>query len=270
MSLRAYLTSIVSCDGYLLEAGAKSLVISIFRHDGHDTSCTKSWSIPRVSSVPTHFSSQLAVMVHMEARVSKETLTALQTDLTLRCFLTAHYRRERPRHYEIVIPWAQSRAEKICSTLLRDIGQPTTEFSIQMNMIQMLHTSSRVYICYDLFLAECDKQLRDEIHESFILTRPVHQVVKTGNVYHIAMKKGLEQMVAEQYLGMRDFDSGPLPLFSDLQNPPLYIDGRRVDRREMEEGYSPERASEEVEQNSLANLGDGGTEQRLADEDNAK
>ncbi|KAJ5549384.1 hypothetical protein N7513_006618 [Penicillium frequentans] len=207
-------------------------------------------------------------MVHMEARVAKETLTALQTDLTLRCFLTAHFKRERSRHSEIVISWAHSRAEKISSTLLRDIGQPTTEFSIQMNMIQMLHTSTRVYICYDLFLAECDKQLRDEIHESFILKRPIHQVVKKGNVYHIAMKKGMEQLVAEQYLGMRSFDSGPLPLFSDYQNPPLYIDGRRVDRRQLEDEHSPGQANEEVEQNSLANLGDGGTEHRLADEDN--
>lgn len=226
--------------------------------------------IPGVSSSPTHFSPQLAVIVHMEARVSKETLTALQTDLTLRCFLTAHFKRERSRHSENVIPWAHSRAEKVSSTLLHDIGQPTTEFSIQVNIIQMLNSSTRVYICYDLFLAECDKQLRDEIHGSFTLKRPIHEVVKRGNVYHIAMKKGMEQIVAEQYLGMRSFDLGPLPLFSDLQNPPLYIEGRCVeDCRQQVEEHGPERASEEVDQNSLANLGDGGTEHRLADEDNA-
>ncbi|KAJ5797529.1 uncharacterized protein N7503_006825 [Penicillium pulvis] len=209
-------------------------------------------------------------MVHMEARVSKETLTALQTDLTLRCFLTARFKRDLSRHSENVIPWAHSRAEEVSTTLLRDIGLPTTEFNIQMNIIQMLRSSTRVYICYDIFLAECDKQLRDEIHKSFIPKRPIHQVVKSGNVYHIAMKKGMEQIVAEQYLGMRSSDSGPLPLFSDLQNPPLYIDGRRVeDWGQQEEEHSPERASEEVELNSLANLGDGGTEHRLADEDNA-
>ncbi|KAJ5538670.1 hypothetical protein N7494_008149 [Penicillium frequentans] len=151
---------------------------------------------------------------------------------------------------------------------LLDAGINLNDRSTQ-HLIFFGQEESRSYICYDLFLAECDKQSRDEIHESFILTRPIHQVVKKGNVYHIAMKKGMEQLVAERYLGMRSFDSGPLPLFSDYQNPPLYIDGRRVDRRELEEGYSSERASEEVEQNSLANLGDGGTEHRLPDEDNA-
>jgi hypothetical protein len=54
----------------------------------------------------------------------------------------------------------------------------------------MLNSSTRVYICYDLFHAECDKQLRDEIQGSFTLQRPIHQVVKKGDVYHIAMKKG--------------------------------------------------------------------------------
>lgn len=36
-----------------------------------------------------------------------------------------------------------------------------------MNMIQMINSPNVVYICYDLFLDECDEQLRTEISESF-------------------------------------------------------------------------------------------------------
>lgn len=215
-------------------------------------------------------------MAPLEARVSKETLAALKTDLTLRCLLTAHFKHKTSRHSNIVIAWAHSRAEKVSRLLLCDIGQPTTDFSIQMNIIQMLPTSSKVFICYDLFLSGCDKQLRDEIHRSFTFERPVHQIVRRGDIYHITRNKELEQIVAEQYSGMRRFDLGPLPLFADYQNPPFFIDGRRVEDYGQEEdehnsGESEEHAPSEpgeVKHDSPANFGDVGTEHLPTNEGN--
>lgn len=197
-------------------------------------------------------------MAPREARASEETLTALKTDLTLRCLLTAHFKRGRSRHSKKVTAWAHSRAEKVSSLLLHEIGQPHTEFSIQMDIIQMLRTSSTVYICYDLFLAGCDKQLRDEIRKSFTFKRPVHQIVRRGDVYHITRNMETEQIVDGQYRAMRKMDLGPLPLFSDLQNPPLFIDGRHVEEDEQQEEEHRLSEPDEVKENSLPNSGHTG------------
>lgn len=134
----------------------------------------------------------------------------------------------------------------------------------------MLHPSSKVFICYDLFLPECDKQLQDEIRRGYTFKRPMHQIVRRGDIYHITRNKELEQVVAEQYSDMRRHDLGPLPLFSDYQSPPLYIDGRRVeDWDDWDEEHGPGEP-DEVNQSSPANLGNGGTEDQPANKETSK
>jgi hypothetical protein len=104
-------------------------------------------------------------------------------------------------------------------------------------MIQMLGLRDLIYICYDLFLDECDEQVRTEISESFSTERPIHQITRKGKVYIMRRDERLDGRVAEQYARMRSIDKGPLPFFSDLTDPPFYNDGRRIERGE--EGYVP-------------------------------
>jgi hypothetical protein len=68
-------------------------------------------------------------MSDIEAQVSAQTRTALQTDLTLRCLLRDKYRHESRRSAD-VISWAQSRVEGLSNAVLREVGQQTTGFSI--------------------------------------------------------------------------------------------------------------------------------------------
>ncbi|OQE16618.1 hypothetical protein PENFLA_c027G09417 [Penicillium flavigenum] len=173
----------------------------------------------------------------MEVQVAAQTRTALQTDLTLRCLLRDKYRHKSRRSAD-VISWAQSHVGRLSNAVLREVGQQTAGFSIQMNMIQMLGLRDLVYICYDLFLDECDKQVRTEISESFSTERPIHQITRKGDVYIMRRDERVDGKVARQYARMRSIDKGPLPFFSDLTDPPFYNEhGRRIERGE--EGYVP-------------------------------
>lgn len=184
-------------------------------------------------------------MAEMEVQVSAQTRTALKADLTLRCLLRAKFHRDMSRRSGDVISWAQSLVERVNSAVLREVGQQTAGFSIQMNMIQMLGAPSVVYICYDLFLDECDERLRTEISESFHTKRPIHQITQKGKVYIMRRDERADARVAEQYLDMSSIDKGPRPFFSDLKHPPFYDEnGRRIEdwedeMAELSEGSEP-------------------------------
>ncbi|KAJ5459240.1 hypothetical protein N7530_011184 [Penicillium desertorum] len=160
-------------------------------------------------------------MSDMEIQVAAQTRTALKANLTLRCVLRDKYRHTSRRSAD-VIPWAQSRVERLSNAL---------------NVIQMLGLRNIVYIFYDLFLHECDKQVRTEITESFSKKRPIHMITRKGKVYIMRRDKRRDEDVANQYTRKSSIDKGPLPYFSDLTDPPFYSDGRRIER--WEEGYVP-------------------------------
>jgi hypothetical protein len=172
----------------------------------------------------------------MEVQVAAQTRTALKADLTLRCVLRDKYRHKSRRSAD-VISWTQSRVERLSNAVLREVGQQTAGFSIQLNVIQMLGLRNIVYIFYDLFLHECDKQVRTEITESFSKKRPIHMITRKGKVYIMRRDERRDEDVANQYTRMSSIDKGPLPYFSDLTDPPFYSDGRRIERGE--EGYVP-------------------------------
>jgi hypothetical protein len=113
-------------------------------------------------------------MVDIEVKVSAQTRTVLKADLTLRCLLRAKFHRDKSRRSEDVISWAQSLVKRLSNAILRKFEQQTAGFSVYMNMLQMIGSPNVVYICYDLFLDECDERLRTKISESSHMKRPIH------------------------------------------------------------------------------------------------
>ncbi len=129
----------------------------------------------------------------MEVKIAPETRAALEANLTLRCLYMAKFHLDS-RHSKVVIPWAQSLAERFSSAMLETIGQQTADVSIQLNMIQLLRTRKIALISYDLFLKECDKRVRDEIDRS--LKQPVHEISQRGNVYYMRRNEKVDARVA--------------------------------------------------------------------------
>ena len=183
-------------------------------------------------------------MADMEVQVSAQTRTALKADLTLRCLLRAKFHRDASRRSADVIPWAQSLIERLSSAVLQEVEQQTAGCSIQINMIQMLRTRNVIYICYDLFLNECDQRIRSEISESGT-KRPIHYITQKGKVYIMRRDERLDAKVAQRYVHMSSVDKGPRPFFSDLKHPPFYNQhGQRIENWEeiykLPEGSEPE------------------------------
>ena len=208
-------------------------------------------------------------MAGMEVQVSAQTRTALKTDLTLRCLLRANYHRDMSRHSRDVISWAQSLVERLSSAVLREVGQQMAGFSIQMNIIQMLGTPNVVYICYDLFLDECDERLLKDISENFHMKRPIHMITQKGKLYIMRRDERMDAMVVQDYLEKSSIDKGPRPFFSDLKHPPFYDEhGRRIENWEDEVAESPE--GSEAEEDDLQKKSEGSKQDRPAAGDDLK
>ncbi|KAH7318082.1 hypothetical protein B0I35DRAFT_431276 [Stachybotrys elegans] len=160
-----------------------------------------------------------------EVKVAPETSAALAADLTARCLLKTRYRDEC-RHSKIGIPWARSRAEKITKAMLESIGQPTPKFSLQPIMVDLLGLRDTAFICFDIFLEGCN--IRTEIDQAF--ERPVHIITHRAKVFHVRRaERRIEARVADEYRRTAKLDKGPRPFFTDLQNPPIYDLGRRLE-----------------------------------------
>ena len=84
-------------------------------------------------------------------------------------------------------------------------------------MVKLLGRRPYAYICYDLFLNERDERVRAEIDRS--LERPIHEVTKSGNTYHLRRNKRMDEVVAASYTNMHSLDKGPRPYFSDSMYP---------------------------------------------------
>ncbi len=190
----------------------------------------------------------------MEVKIAPETRAALEANLTLRCLYMAKFHLDS-RHSKVVIPWAQSLAERFSSAMLEAIGQQTADVSIQLNMIQLLRTRKIALISYDLFLKECDKRVRDEIDRS--LKQPVHEISQRGNVYYMRRNEKVDARVAAEYMRMGSSDKGPRPFFADTMNPPVYVDGRRIEGSSGGQGKEDEPESDEPVEGRLEDEEDG-------------
>ncbi|KAJ5712802.1 hypothetical protein N7493_009270 [Penicillium malachiteum] len=161
----------------------------------------------------------------IQLQLGPEVGAALKKDLTLRCVMKANWIRDDSRASALVISWAQSLAERLSTEVLRKVGiEPNTDFSIQLNMVIMVQ---RVYICYDLFLDGCDKELRDKIQEDYSVRRAIYQVSERKDAYVMSRSIQMDSYVVEEYKRLSADDKGPLPLFYYTVFPPFYDNGQR-------------------------------------------
>ena len=168
----------------------------------------------------------------MEVRIAPDTRKALESDASLRFLFKAMYK-HRDRHSQKVIPWAEKKVTAVGGAMLKEIGREAAGVNIQMNMISMIHQRNYVLICFDLFLQEGGERGQ--------MQQPVHMISTRGTIYHVYRDKKLDAMIAARFIRYRETDKGPLPYFSDLQNPPLYVDGRRLERPSTWSDSGPEK-----------------------------
>ena len=163
----------------------------------------------------------------LQVKVDSHMLHALTADLTARCVLKTKYKHES-RHSKDAIAWANTRAEKLTTAILKHIGKENTIFNIQLNMVQLLDFHNKAYICYDLFLDGLDKHIRLKIEQS--IEQPIYLITRRGNIlYANRGNKGIDTMVADELKDIRGVDKGLRPYFVDMMNPPLYCDGQRIE-----------------------------------------
>ncbi|CAI7572887.1 unnamed protein product [Penicillium palitans] len=143
-----------------------------------------------------------------------QTRTALENDHTLRIVLKA-----------------ETLAKSVSRAALKEVGKPNAGF-------EMLGSPDYVYICYDIFRAECDQNMRLQTQES--LQQPIHYVSRRGGTYLMRKDARVEALTSASYSDMRKLDKGELPLFSDLKFPPCYVFGKRIE--------GPGRSQEEWQQ----------------------
>ncbi|KIH87660.1 hypothetical protein SPBR_05265 [Sporothrix brasiliensis 5110] len=103
-------------------------------------------------------------------------------------------------------------------------GKQTTGYDVQMNLVSLSRRD--VLLCFDLFLKDCDAAMRSRVDQS--LEEPIHFVFRKHGTYYVQPKQHLDSEVSRKYLYARSKDKGARPLYSDLDNPPLYDNGRRV------------------------------------------
>ncbi|KFA80861.1 hypothetical protein S40288_11501 [Stachybotrys chartarum IBT 40288] len=155
--------------------------------------------------------------------IAPESLKELTENRTLRCLLKTKYACNS-RHSSKVIKFAYDLVQEFTDTLLADLrtkhANPMLSADTHLNIVA-LRRQGRFFICYDLFLGECNE--RDKIVQS--THRSIHLISKTGDEYHLARGKGWDAQVAYEYESLKKLDKGPLPFFTDLENPPAYEEG---------------------------------------------
>ncbi|KAJ5940848.1 hypothetical protein N7516_001016 [Penicillium verrucosum] len=182
------------------------------------------------------------------------TRTALENEPTLRIVLKAKYRPDKSRRSADVIPWAEKLAESVSRAALKEVGKPNADFEISLNIIQMLGSPDYVYICYDIFRAECDRNVRLQTQES--LQQPIHYASRRGGTYLMRKDARIEAFASRSYSDMRKLDKGELPLFSDLKFPPCYIFGKRMEEQGRSQEEWQQLRAERKKQNAQSSEGD--------------
>ncbi|KAL2150896.1 hypothetical protein VTH82DRAFT_5994 [Thermothelomyces myriococcoides] len=162
-----------------------------------------------------------------EYHIDDETRMALQTKAGVRFLLRAKLKAES-RHSSDVIPWAQNLSKNVAKAVVEAAGHQLTHFAIHLNVIKLLSRRPYAFICYDLFLHECDKDSQSQFSQN--PNKPIYEIIKRGNNYHVIRSKRLDDMVASEYKNLQECDHGPQPYFVDTLFPPLYVDGRRIER----------------------------------------
>ena len=209
-----------------------------------------------------------------EYHIDNETRAALQAKAGMRFLLRAKLRTES-RHSSDVIPWAQTISEEVTKVVAEAAGHQLAHFAIHLNVIRLLRRRPYALICYDLFLHECDEDSRSQFSQN--PDHPIHQIIKRSKSYHVIRSKPLDDRVASECKNLQECDNGPPPYFEDSSYPPVYVDGRRVERSkdgtrdpDEPEGWDWERGwfsgPEEVESKDEGDEGEEGPRVQLEEE----
>ncbi|EAQ83165.1 predicted protein [Chaetomium globosum CBS 148.51] len=134
-------------------------------------------------------------MPEKEYHIDKETRAALQAKTGVRFLLCAKRTLESRRSSDI-IPWAQNLSEKITRAVVEAAGHELTHFAIQYNVVRLLSHRPYAFICYDLFIHECDEEARNQFSQN--TQRPIHEIIKRGNSCHVIRSKRMDSPVANQ------------------------------------------------------------------------
>lgn len=134
----------------------------------------------------------------MEVRVNPRTREALQNDGTLRCLLPIRYTQDDHKP-EAVIPWARSKATEVSRNLLQGagLGAETATFTVDLNGYMLRERHRRSYICYDIFLERCSREVRDKIEGT--TRQPIHVITNRGNVLIARREPNCDNKVAHYF-----------------------------------------------------------------------
>ena len=198
--------------------------------------CTAHRSLLTATTITT---TTKPITTNMQLTVAPESSAALTTDGTIRCLLDMRY--PLPSRQSLAaIAFASQWFEELSRAIPTQLGLPpgpppatlsdsVTKYTADAQLHGVLLHRNRIWVCFDLFLHDCEPEVRQQADRS--LARPIHAIIihESGDGYRIRRSAGLDTRVAETYTDIRGNDRGPRPYFTDDLNPPHYIDGNRVE-----------------------------------------
>lgn len=113
---------------------------------------------------------------------------------------------------------------------------------VQLNVVSLI--GHHAHLCYDVFLKEHDDQFRVEIGRNVDL--PIFEIRKRGDTSIFFRNPKMDSTASAIYRELQGCDKGPLPYFEDSRNPPVYVDGIRLEDMEVAKRLS-ERDDDEKE-----------------------
>ena len=189
----------------------------------------------------------------MQLTVAPESSAALTADGTIRCLLSTRYPL-LSRQSSAALALADQLVEELTRAVPAQLGPPpvpsyTTKaedgapstdnvpsYTADTRLHAVVLERNRLLVCFDLFLHDCKPEVRRLVDES--MARPIHVLLKSGDLCQMRRSPMLDGEVAERYKEFRRLDKGPRPYFNDSLNPGFYVNGRHFEGNI--EDYGPE------------------------------
>lgn len=168
----------------------------------------------------------------MQLIIDPDSAATLTSKGTIRCLLDMIPYPLPSRQYTPATGFARQLADDVASAAASQLEPPTgrdTSYSAEAELRTVTLCLNHIKACFDLFLDDCDPEVRRQADES--TAQPIHVVDthESGAGYRMSRAPWLDARVADLYAGMRDYDKGPGPCFSDSENPSLFLGGARFE-----------------------------------------
>lgn len=95
---------------------------------------------------------------------------------------------------------------------------------------QSIDNKTRSFICLDVFLDCCDDAKGENINQS--TDQPIHFLFRDRGNYYSRQTPYLDGYIGRKLERSRRLDKGDESFFRDALDPPLYINGERVEKPE--------------------------------------